>query len=120
MYAYRELKPRLLAKVRRSFKRFSPTGNNTGEFSLGPVQQLELPGRFDAVITSPPYMNALDYGRDNRLRLWFIDPALAEPVLTMMSRSDERLSLMQFQVWHTKSNRVCVAGDIAFLSSVKN
>jgi hypothetical protein len=25
-------------------------------------------------------MNALDYGRDNRLRLWFIDPTLAEPV----------------------------------------
>jgi hypothetical protein len=25
-------------------------------------------------------MNALDYGRDNRLRLWFIDPNLAEPV----------------------------------------
>ncbi|HXF39415.1 MAG TPA: hypothetical protein VN687_06860 [Blastocatellia bacterium] len=34
--------------------------------------------RFDALITSPPYMNALDYGRDNRLRLWFIDPTLAE------------------------------------------
>ena len=80
MYAYRELKPRLLAKVRRSFKRFNPTGNVIGEFSLGSVQQLELPGRFDAVITSPPYMNALDYGRDNRLRLWFIDQALAERV----------------------------------------
>ena len=25
-------------------------------------------------------MNALDYGRDNRLRLWFIDPSLEEPV----------------------------------------
>jgi hypothetical protein len=25
-------------------------------------------------------MNALDYGRDNRLRLWFIDPSLAESV----------------------------------------
>jgi len=26
----------------------------------------------DAVITSPPYMDALDYARDNRLRLWFL------------------------------------------------
>jgi hypothetical protein len=26
----------------------------------------------DAIITSPPYMNALDYARDNRLRLWFL------------------------------------------------
>jgi hypothetical protein len=80
MYAYRALKPRLLAKVRRSFKRFSPTGNITGEFSFGPVQKLEFPQQFDALITSPPYMNALDYGRDNRLRLWFIDPALAAGV----------------------------------------
>jgi hypothetical protein len=80
MYAYRELKPRLLAKVRRSFKRFRPTGNITRAFSLGPVQHLELPTKFDALITSPPYMNALDYGRDNRLRLWFIDQTLAERV----------------------------------------
>lgn len=80
MYAYRALKPRLLAKVRRSFKRFSPNGNMVGEFSLAPVQQLKLPERFDALISSPPYMNALDYGRDNRLRLWFIDQTTAERV----------------------------------------
>jgi hypothetical protein len=80
MYAYRALKPRLLAKVTRSFKRFRPTGNIIGEFSLRSVQQLEFPERFDALITSPPYMNALDYGRDNRLRLWFIDETLAERV----------------------------------------
>ena len=26
----------------------------------------------DAIISSPPYFGALDYGRDNRLRLWFL------------------------------------------------
>lgn len=26
----------------------------------------------DAIISSPPYFDALDYGRDNRLRLWFL------------------------------------------------
>lgn len=26
----------------------------------------------DAVISSPPYFGALDYARDNRLRLWFL------------------------------------------------
>ena len=41
---------------------------------------MDLPESFNAVITSPPYMNALDYGRDNRLRLWFIDPTLAQEV----------------------------------------
>jgi hypothetical protein len=26
----------------------------------------------DTIISSPPYMNAVDYSRDNRLRLWFL------------------------------------------------
>ena len=80
MYAYRQLRPRLLAKVQRSYKRFKKSGRKLRKFDLSPVQRLELPKRFDAVITSPPYMNALDYGRDNRLRLWFIDPMLADVV----------------------------------------
>jgi hypothetical protein len=79
MYEYRELRPRLLAKIERSYKRFAqPKASRT--FTQSTVEQLDFPKRFDALITSPPYMNALDYGRDNRLRLWFIDPSWAEPV----------------------------------------
>jgi hypothetical protein len=79
MYEYRELRPRLLAKIERSYKRFlQPKSLRT--FTQSALQQLEFPRQFDALITSPPYMNALDYGRDNRLRLWFIDPNWAEPV----------------------------------------
>lgn len=79
MYAYRELRSRLFAKIQRSYKRFQHPSRNA-QFDQCAVQELDLPKRFDALITSPPYMNALDYGRDNRLRLWFIDPSLAEPV----------------------------------------
>ena len=35
-----------------------------------------MPRFVDAVVTSPPYMNELDYIRDNRLRLWLIDRRL--------------------------------------------
>lgn len=80
MYAYRELGPRLLAKVCRSFKRHQVLQIRSGTFRQTSVEGLELPSRFDALITSPPYMNALDYGRDNRLRLWFIDPNLVQNV----------------------------------------
>lgn len=80
MYSYRELKSRLIAKVQRSYKRFTRPRASGVNFRQSAVQHLRLPARFDALITSPPYMNALDYGRDNRLRLWFIDPSLAEPV----------------------------------------
>lgn len=80
MYAYRDLRPRLLAKVRRSFKRFESRLSDLAVFQQMSVEQLELPKQFDALITSPPYMNALDYGRDNRLRLWFIAPNLVQRV----------------------------------------
>ena len=34
---------------------------------------LSLPDNsVDAIVSSPPYFGALDYGRDNRLRLWFL------------------------------------------------
>ncbi len=82
MYAYRELECRLLAKVRRSFKRFSNPSRTDVSFHHRAVAQVEFPKRFHALITSPPYMNALDYGRDNRLRLWFIDPDLTKPADT--------------------------------------
>ena len=33
-----------------------------------PIESLTV----DAIISSPPYFGALDYARDNRLRLWFL------------------------------------------------
>lgn len=81
MYAYRELRPRLLAKVQRSYKRFSrPKKHTIFPFQQTAIEKLTLPHQFGALITSPPYMNALDYGRDNRLRLWFIEPKLTDGV----------------------------------------
>lgn len=80
LYSYRDLRTRLIAKVHRTFRRFSCFGSPERSFNLSAVEKLELPRLFDALITSPPYMNALDYGRDNRLRLWFIDPTLANGV----------------------------------------
>jgi DNA methylase len=81
MYSYRSLRPRLLAKIKRSYKRFAkPRPTDVVGFKITAVQRLVLPKRIGALITSPPYMNALDYGRDNRLRLWFIDPSLVNGV----------------------------------------
>lgn len=87
MYSYRELRPRLHAKIRRSFKRFVKPKASGVVIRQSPIERLLLPKRFDCLITSPPYMNALDYGRDNRLRLWFIDPALVEGVDNGLTQS---------------------------------
>lgn len=81
LYQYRALEPRLLAKVKRAYKRkeFKVT-NGQYSFILGNAQDVVLPNQVNCFITSPPYMNALDYGRDNRLRLWFINKNAAREI----------------------------------------
>ena len=74
LYSYRALRPRLLAKISRTLRRplSTPRPHPDVRLHFAPVQDAELPDNLDCLITSPPYMNALDYGRDNRLRLWFL------------------------------------------------
>ena len=76
MYGYRALRSRLLAKVVRAYRRATLPDNwekrqgqvwNTNSMNL-PIQDETV----DAIISSPPYFGALDYARDNRLRLWFL------------------------------------------------
>lgn len=74
LYGPRDIRPRMLAKIKRAFKR-PPAINVAGNVVAcrhQRIQDLTLPMKYDCLITSPPYMNALDYGRDNRLRLWFL------------------------------------------------
>lgn len=74
LYLERDLEPRLIAKVSRVYKMSSPVNQfcvlRVGQTS---VEDLDVGCEVDAIITSPPYMNALDYVRDNRLRMWFLD-----------------------------------------------
>ncbi len=74
MYEERALAPRLAAKLRRVYKDGGFI-NRGGVLQVGQVDiaDLRLDRLVDAVVTSPPYMNALDYVRDNRLRMWFLD-----------------------------------------------
>ena len=74
LYRYRSIRPRLTAKVIRAYRRppsgpLAPHVHNIVHSAAMPVL---LPDQIDCVISSPPYMNALDYHRDNRLRLWFL------------------------------------------------
>lgn len=90
LYEYRPVVQRLKSKIVRALKR-TPQ-NPLSDLVVGtadkPVEFVDLPENIDCVITSPPYMNAIDYVRDNRLRLWF----LGEVTSTV---SDQRLSSPQ-------------------------
>lgn len=74
MYAERALAPRLTAKLRRLYKHGQMQEiDSTLQVGQVNINNLNLMRSVDAIITSPPYMNALDYIRDNRLRMWFLD-----------------------------------------------
>jgi hypothetical protein len=76
MYTYRDVRSRMVKKLARAFARVP---ENFFQSSIAAVttqnqdhSDVVIPSEVDAVITSPPYMNALDYVRDNRLRLWLL------------------------------------------------
>lgn len=74
LYAYRPLRPRLMAKISRVYRRPVKIDSSLSRKCWrADVRDLQMrPGCIDAIVTSPPYMDALDYARDNRLRLWFL------------------------------------------------
>jgi DNA modification methylase len=74
MYLYRSVAPRLLAKIHRAYRRFeTPEVGLRGTVLQENAASLSLKNdSVDAIVSSPPYYGALDYGRDNRLRLWFL------------------------------------------------
>jgi len=74
LYEARAVRPRLLAKIRRVFSVPPELPFQTRTtVRLGKAQGAACGAApVDLVLTSPPYMNDLDYGRDNRLRLWFL------------------------------------------------
>jgi DNA modification methylase len=74
LYEYRAVAPRLKRKVQRAYRRFPNIDPEIPkECKFEDAANLNFPkDSIDVVITSPPYMNALDYVRDNRLRLWFL------------------------------------------------
>lgn len=73
MYEYRSVGPRIKAKVARALRRYQPSEPALiAGLRRSTVEYLTPPKSVQCFITSPPYMNALDYGRDNRLRNWLL------------------------------------------------
>jgi Putative RNA methylase family UPF0020 len=80
LYGERDVKCLLTKKIYRLYKRTPPRSASFLSKEVYRVDARSFPiiSGIRAIITSPPYMNELDYVRDNRLRLWFINRALPE------------------------------------------
>lgn len=76
MYEYRDVRSRLLAKIKRAYRHPQlPENWEKRQYQVWQNNAMNLPipnQSVDAIISSPPYFGALDYARDNRLRLWFL------------------------------------------------
>jgi adenine-specific DNA methylase len=119
LYEYRPLYARFEAKIERAFRRVPEldSGIERKCFSIS-AHLLTPQTKVDCILTSPPYMRQLDYGRDNRLRLWFLGVEDSHTLDQRISpRKDAFLKLMAqcFKKWKTvlKPNRYCilVVGD---------
>ncbi|MFN2453258.1 MAG: DNA methyltransferase [Pyrinomonadaceae bacterium] len=73
LYEYRSVRERLERKVKRALRRLPYLDTNIDRNCYVRNAANFIPEKgVQAIITSPPYMRQLDYGRDNRLRLWFL------------------------------------------------
>lgn len=72
LYEERDVLTRMQAKVRRTLERMPNVYAKRRRVLEADSRQFPTVRGIQAVITSPPYMNELDYVRDNRLRLWFL------------------------------------------------
>lgn len=78
MYEERDVLSRMQAKINRTFKRQAPPYTESRRILFTDAREFPKLRQISAVVTSPPYMNELDYVRDNRLRLWFINRSLPD------------------------------------------
>jgi len=128
MYKYRAVAKRLEAKVERAFKRTPDLDFEVDRrcYSTG-ADTLKLGSAVGTILTSPPYMRQLDYGRDNRLRLWFLGCGDWESLDDVVSPGEEDfLGLMDrcFTLWRRilkpKGYCVLVMGDSDSREGQKN
>jgi DNA modification methylase len=116
MYAYRDVRSRFLAKVRRAYRRYRPIDPSLRcEVLQENAMRMSIASEsVDAIVSSPPYFGALDYARDNRLRLWFLgveDYKNVERVLT----SNDRVYVPQMVECVREMHRVLKPGKPAVL-----
>ena len=119
LYEYRSLDDRFEAKIERAFRRVPELDGSINRRCFAKsAHLLTPPSKVDAIITSPPYMRQLDYGRDNRLRLWFLgvrDSNALDQVISPRKEAFLKLMGQCFKKWKTvlKPQKYCilVVGD---------
>lgn len=115
LYEARDVKPRMLAKIQRTLRLLPVKMSSSRKIALKDARQLPRIKNIRAVITSPPYMNELDYVRDNRLRLWFIHKNIPERFECRAFQSESEFAKLLNKVFGSLSHGICCGGYIAMV-----
>jgi len=115
LYRERDVLVRLIAKLKRLYKNKSLAELPKREVLERDARRFPARSEVQAVITSPPYMNELDYVRDNRLRLWFIDRALPKSLDFVNRRREEEFHNLLESVLERLSSGVRPQGFIVLV-----
>jgi len=128
LYEYRNVYERLSSKVARVFKDFPTVDAGLSRIVTNDCAskcRLKVK-RVHMVLTSPPYMRALTYARDNRLRLWFLgieDYASLDSKISPNKKEFELLMKKSFKRWSNFQRKhdkcVLVVGDMYFNKTTK-
>lgn len=115
LYKERNVLSRLEAKVRRAFRRPPERMAEQRRVILTDARKFPRVQHIHAVVTSPPYMNELDYVRDNRLRMWFIDRSIPKGLeLTGRNRKGAFTELLR-TVCLRLASRITTGGYFIFI-----
>lgn len=126
LYEYRDVYSRLQKKILRVMKNYPDLNYSIRRTVINQSSETIIDKRIrvNTIITSPPYMRALTYARDNRLRLWFLGVGEWDKLDVFISPKKEKfIKLMQesFGNWsnHQEAGDYCVliVGDIQLSSS---
>jgi SAM-dependent methyltransferase len=131
MYQYRDVRSRLMSKIKRAYRRqLLPLdwGKIPHKVVMANARSLPISSEsVDAIISSPPYFGALDYARDNRLRLWFLgvadwkelDASLTANSKVYLPQMEDCLKEM-YRVLKPRSPCVLVLGDVEKNGNTRN
>ena len=115
MYQERDVFVRLESKVSRTYRRPAKPFLQSRRVVHTDARQFPRIRKVKAIITSPPYMNALDYVRDNRLRLWFIARALPEGLELLAHDREQAFASLLTDVFTRLAPNILCGGRIALV-----
>lgn len=121
LYCYRALKPRLEKKAIRALRRVPQLDFRLERLCYQTNAETLIPEiKAHAIITSPPYMRRLDYGRDNRLRLWFLGVNEWKLLDEKISPSEETFLKTMYNCFKTWRNVIYKGGHCVLVLDDSN